>query len=217
MKMEAFRSQPYTQKLICDRCGREAELDDQDCEFHEFTSIQYRAGYGSVLGDGNRVEVDLCQHCVKDTLGTWLRITDPHAGFSQEVHGGEFPNESERSFRARARANIARSIQNDDAVPADQVIARLEERLEQAKSQKRQRQLNEQSGGLSSSKIFRIGSPIVTNVPLPALDLEAGARGSVVHVHDTTDLVDVEFVISVDGTTSIKTLDVQCLNAWKLI
>lgn len=217
MKIEAFRPQPFVQNLICDRCGREAERDDQDCEFHEFTSIQYRAGYGSAFGDGTRVEIDLCQHCVKDTLGAWIRITNPLQGYNHEAHGGEFPNESERSFRARARANIARSIQNDDGVPADQVIARLEGRLEQAKSQRRQRQRNEQSGGLSSSRIFRIGSPIVTNLPLLALDLEAGARGSVVHVHDTTGLVDVEFVIGVDGSTSVKTVDAQWLNPWSLI
>jgi len=115
MKIEAVRSQPYIQSLICDRCGREAERDGLECEFHEFTSIQNRAGYGSIFGDGNRVEVDLCQHCVKDTLGAWIRITDPLDSYSQEEHGGEFPNESERSFRARAKANITRSIENGDS------------------------------------------------------------------------------------------------------
>jgi hypothetical protein len=89
MKIEAVRSQPYILRLICDRCGRQAERDDLDCEFHEFTSIKYRAGFGSIFGDGNGVEVDLCQHCLRDTLGAWIRVTDPLAGSSQEEHGGE--------------------------------------------------------------------------------------------------------------------------------
>ncbi len=217
MKIEAVRSQPYIQRLICDRCGRQAERDDLDFEIHEFTSIQYRAGYGSIFGDGNRVEVDLCQRCVKDTLGAWIRVTDPLAGFSEEQHGGEFSNESEKDFRARARVNIARSIENEDGVPAEQVIAGLEERLGQARKQIRQRQLIAQSSRPPSSGLFRVGSPVVTNKPLSNLDLEAGAQGSVVRIHDTADLVDVEFVTDEDGTTSVKTVDAQWLNPWKLI
>nr|CBA28254.1 hypothetical protein Csp_A06350 [Curvibacter putative symbiont of Hydra magnipapillata] len=201
---------------MCDRCGRQAERDDMDCEFHEFMSIQNRAGYGSIFGDGNRVDVDLCQHCVKDTLGAWIRITDPLDGYSQDEHGGDFPDESERSFRARAKANIAKSIVNDDGVPADHVIANLAERLDQVRSEKRQRQLIEQSGRPSSSNFFGIGTPVFTNKSIPDLDLEAGAYGSVIHVHDTTDLVDVEFFNDADESTSVRTVEVQYLNAWKL-
>jgi hypothetical protein len=94
MKLKDVRPQPFIKWLVCDRCGRQAELDDLDCEFHEFTSIQYKAGYGSVFGDGNNVEVDLCQHCVKDTLGEWIRITDPCVRFNLQKQGGEFPSES---------------------------------------------------------------------------------------------------------------------------
>lgn len=77
MKHEDTRLQTYTRYLQCDRCGRTGERDGLDCEFHEFTSISYRAGYGSIFGDGNTVEADLCQHCVKGVLGPWLRISDP--------------------------------------------------------------------------------------------------------------------------------------------
>lgn len=215
MKTEAVRPQIDIQSLICDRCSRRAERDDVDCELHEFTSIHYRAGYGSIFGDGSDIELDLCQHCVKDTLGAWIRVTDPLAGFSEEQHGGEFPNESDKLFRARARVNIARSIENDDGVPAEQVIARLKERLGQARNQIRQRQLIAQSSRPPSSGLFRVGSPVVTNKPLPNLDLEAGAHGSVVRIHDTADLVDVEFVTDEDGRTSVKTVDAQWLNPGK--
>lgn len=77
MKHEDTRLQTYTRYLQCDRCGRTGERDGLDCEFHEFTSISYRAGYGSIFGDGNTVETDLCQHCIKEVLGRWLHITDP--------------------------------------------------------------------------------------------------------------------------------------------
>ncbi|WP_151102999.1 hypothetical protein [Salmonella enterica] len=54
----------------CDRCRRRAEKDD--LEFQEFLTIDHRAGYGSVFGDGGRLRLDLCQHCVKEILGQWL-------------------------------------------------------------------------------------------------------------------------------------------------
>ncbi|CAM8664639.1 hypothetical protein MCEMSEM18_01308 [Comamonadaceae bacterium] len=217
MKFEGVCSQPCIQSLICDRCGREADQDGQDCEFQEFTSIQYRAGYGSVFGDGKRIEVDLCQHCVKDTLGTWLRTTDPLQGYNQEKHGGEFPNESERSFRARAKANIAKSIEKSDGVAADHVIAKLEKRLDHARSEMRQNQLIEKSSELSSPRIFRIGSTVITNKSIPSLDLVDGAHGSVVYLHETTNMVDVEFVMDTDGSTSVITVDAQCLSPWRSI
>lgn len=59
----------------CDRCGRSMIPNDQDCEHQERIAIRFRAGYGSVFGDGSLVEGDFCQHCVKDVLGPWLRVT----------------------------------------------------------------------------------------------------------------------------------------------
>jgi hypothetical protein len=221
MKIEAVRSQPYIKCLICDRCGREAERDGHDCEFHEFMSIQNRAGYGSIFGDGNRVEVDLCQHCIKNTLGAWIRITDPLDGYSQEEHGGEFPTESERSLGARARANIASSIENDDGVPADRVITNLKRQLwalsRTIRNILRSHPQVAQSNEILSYGSYWLGAPVVTNRPLPNLDLEEGTLGSVVHIHLTYDLIDVEFVVDADGTTSVKTVDAQWLNPWKLI
>lgn len=99
MKTMDVRPQSYVKQLRCDRCGRLAE--DGESEFHEFTSIAYNAGYGSILGDGNQVEIDLCQQCLKETLGKWLRIKEPDAAhakilttlkrFDPDRHSGEFP------------------------------------------------------------------------------------------------------------------------------
>ncbi len=60
---------------VCDRCGREAATDNTyELEAEEFVSIERVGGYSSIFGDGNRISVDICQHCLKDVLGEWLRI-----------------------------------------------------------------------------------------------------------------------------------------------
>tara|TARA_R110002124_G_C8971054_1_gene515103 strand:+ start:7403 stop:8296 length:894 start_codon:yes stop_codon:yes gene_type:complete len=62
-------------KLICDGCGLEASTGD-DYEFQEFTSINHHCGYGSIHGDSNKIEADLCQQCFADMCGGALRVTD---------------------------------------------------------------------------------------------------------------------------------------------
>lgn len=60
---------------VCDRCGREAAAGDtNELEAEEFVSIERVGGYSSIFGDGNLISVDICQHCLKDVLGEWLRI-----------------------------------------------------------------------------------------------------------------------------------------------
>jgi len=74
--MKTFKT-VTTQKitaLVCDGCGLEANADDY--EFHEFISVNHHCGYGSIHGDGNKVEVDLCQQCFADMCGDTLRVTD---------------------------------------------------------------------------------------------------------------------------------------------
>ena len=62
--------------VSCDRCGRAAWPFDADdiVELQEFLYVCFTGGYGSVFGDGARMEVDLCQHCVKELLGPYLRV-----------------------------------------------------------------------------------------------------------------------------------------------
>lgn len=66
-----------THQLVCscDRCGREMQSETHDCEWEERLAISFRGGYHSTFGDGNLVECDLCQQCVKDLLEKYLRIT----------------------------------------------------------------------------------------------------------------------------------------------
>ena len=74
-----LRFKPVTvEKLVCtcDRCGRAMEQDSDDREWQERLIVSFRAGYGSIFGDGNFVEGDFCQECIRTVLGKWLRITD---------------------------------------------------------------------------------------------------------------------------------------------
>jgi len=61
---------------ICDRCGRAMDSIALDGEWEERVSVSFRCGYFSEFGDGNLVEGDFCQHCVKEILGSWLRVTE---------------------------------------------------------------------------------------------------------------------------------------------
>lgn len=99
MKHLVVESIPVLRALTCDRCLGTAE--HPGTEFFEFTSIGYTAGYGSIFGDGNRVEIDLCQACLQATIGPWLRITPDERiahleadlqSFNPAVHGGEWPD-----------------------------------------------------------------------------------------------------------------------------
>lgn len=60
----------------CHRCARTMSAESDFIEMQEALIISYRAGYGSEFGDGNLVESVLCQSCVKEVLGAWLRVTE---------------------------------------------------------------------------------------------------------------------------------------------
>jgi len=57
--------------IICDCCG--VEYDDP-MELQEFLSHSDRGGYGSVFGDGYLIEIDMCQRCIKNILGPYVRV-----------------------------------------------------------------------------------------------------------------------------------------------
>ncbi len=67
--------------ITCDRCAK--EVDSENMEFQEFSSVAYRGGYASIFGDGNNISIDLCQECLKEVVGAWLRIehADNYADF----------------------------------------------------------------------------------------------------------------------------------------
>ncbi len=72
--MKAFELVP-TQTLsaiTCDCCKASFVVGDPG--WYEIQSIEFVAGYESIFGDGNTVSIDLCQECLKQTLGPWLHI-----------------------------------------------------------------------------------------------------------------------------------------------
>jgi hypothetical protein len=71
--------------LTCDGCGLQAT--PSDFEFHEFISINHRCGYSSIHGDGNQLNIDLCQQCFSDMCSDSLAITAPD--IDKEKHDGE--------------------------------------------------------------------------------------------------------------------------------
>jgi len=99
MKHTETEAVAVLKSITCDRCRLKAEILEP--EFYEFTSIAYKAGYGSIFGDGNIVELDLCQACVKEALGSWVRVREDEGRseaparldlFDPARHGGEFPD-----------------------------------------------------------------------------------------------------------------------------
>ena len=74
MQIRDVRPQLFVFQLRCDRCGAEAQ-HNVDNGFNNFLSVGFDASRGSSMGDGNRVDLDLCHGCLKETLGPWLRVS----------------------------------------------------------------------------------------------------------------------------------------------
>ncbi len=74
-KFEEIKAQSLV-ALICDCCGRESIVDGNDFEASEFISLDFIGGYQSVFGDQTHVSIDICQYCLKEKLGTWLKTTN---------------------------------------------------------------------------------------------------------------------------------------------
>lgn len=65
--------------VTCDICGKVFDYSDNTdevFEIQEFVHINFIGGYGSVFGDGDHVRCDICQNCLKERLGSYLRIEE---------------------------------------------------------------------------------------------------------------------------------------------
>lgn len=52
----------------CDICHTKYNYPKDNIEIDEFAHFDFVGGYNSVFGDGNKVQVDICQHCFKRIL-----------------------------------------------------------------------------------------------------------------------------------------------------
>lgn len=145
MQIKDVRPQTFVKQIRCDRCDRLAEVGG--AEFQEFISIDLKAGYASIFGDGCDVQLDLCQHCLKASLGPWLRISDADdrqrqlegrlSQFDRDRHGGEFPAVADASLQGRpGREPLERSETAGAWIPADLVIAKLEAKVHEARTRR---------------------------------------------------------------------------------
>jgi len=60
----------------CDKCGKTYEIDgtfEDQMEAQEFVHIAFTGGYGSVFGDMNNVQADICQRCLKPLIASFAR------------------------------------------------------------------------------------------------------------------------------------------------
>lgn len=72
--------QQPTQEIVsvkCDVCGKEYNKGQDDFEIEEFHFIRFTGGYGSIFGDGSRVECDICQNCLQKLIGDFCRCKTP--------------------------------------------------------------------------------------------------------------------------------------------
>lgn len=72
--MKIFKLVPTeaVSEITCDCC--KTRFTANDAGWFEIQSIEFVAGYSSIFGDGNFVSIDLCQDCLKQELGPWLRV-----------------------------------------------------------------------------------------------------------------------------------------------
>ncbi len=73
--MKNYRKETQEVELLegitCDICGK---TFTDVMETQEFLSIDFYGGYNSIFGDDNKVECDVCQYCLKEKLGQYVRV-----------------------------------------------------------------------------------------------------------------------------------------------
>ncbi len=61
-------------EIICDKCGQVIQPEDNAIEWQEHCHIEFVGGYGSIFGDDNEIECDLCQYCLYELIGKFCYI-----------------------------------------------------------------------------------------------------------------------------------------------
>ena len=88
IEYEIKKEEVKTPKTItCDCCKVTYYYDKPEdmFEVQEFHYINFIAGYGSIFGDDCRISLDMCQHCLQEKLGKFIRINQRDFGYSEEL------------------------------------------------------------------------------------------------------------------------------------
>jgi hypothetical protein len=65
----------YPTKYRCDICGKEFEnIKKNIIQIQEMYQIKFTGGYGSIFGDGNEIECDICQECLMNMIKGKYRV-----------------------------------------------------------------------------------------------------------------------------------------------
>jgi hypothetical protein len=75
LKNTIHELQEVVSEIVCDRCQKSVE--SLAPSFDLYTTIRHICGYGSVWKDGQIIELDLCEKCLKVLIGDVCRIIDP--------------------------------------------------------------------------------------------------------------------------------------------
>ena len=67
--------QLYIESVTCDVC--QTTYDDE-MELQEMVFLDFITGYGSVFGDGTKIDIDICQHCLKRMIDENTTQKMPH-------------------------------------------------------------------------------------------------------------------------------------------
>lgn len=60
--------------IECDKC-KKLITEEKPFQLQEVLRVSFSCGYGSIFGDMTAWECELCQECVKEVLGEYLRKT----------------------------------------------------------------------------------------------------------------------------------------------
>ncbi len=66
--------------LTCDKCHKSYNYSEHWDEIQEFHHIRFTSGYGSVFGDMEKVECDICQHCLFEFIKDYMRTLTVYPG-----------------------------------------------------------------------------------------------------------------------------------------
>jgi len=81
IKYKKIKEEIYTKKpvsITCDICKKEYRYDDNSTiyEIQEFNKIRFTGGYGSIFGDEDKIECDICQYCLYKMIKGNYRVIE---------------------------------------------------------------------------------------------------------------------------------------------
>jgi hypothetical protein len=70
--MKNYETKSVDQQILknikCDYCGKKYDYVNDMFECQEIIQIKHECGYDSVFGDGEFLDIDICQHCFKKII-----------------------------------------------------------------------------------------------------------------------------------------------------